>query len=390
MNQFPAVAIGGPPHSGKSVLTYGLTQRLRERNIDHYVLRACPDGEGDWSQEAPPETVRLIRNKSPFSRSFVEGICRDLNRRHLPLLVDVGGRPTPEQEAIFDHCTHAILIAPEATASTELPIWRDLAIRHGLAVLAELRSALTGQEQIQAHKPVLQARVVGLERHRPVGGPVVDALATRLAALFHYEESELRLAHLSQSPLEMTVEVDRLAQDMGLGPLPHTWQPEELPAVLEYLPQGESLALYGRGPAWLYAATAIHVAPASLFQFDPRLGWVQPSTVRLQVNPAAHQPLRWQVVETADHICLELRLVDAYVDYSEARELALPSIPADRGLVISGRLPYWLLTGVVTAYRGQPWLATYRPQLDDQAVVVASRLPARPVGSLIQMPTPGR
>jgi len=47
MNQFPALMIGGPPHSGKSVLAYSLTQALRARQIDHYLLRACPDGEGD-------------------------------------------------------------------------------------------------------------------------------------------------------------------------------------------------------------------------------------------------------------------------------------------------------------------------------------------------------
>ena len=57
MAHFNAILIGGPPHSGKSVLTYSLTQTLRQQGIDHYVLRACPDGEGDWSNEAAPERV---------------------------------------------------------------------------------------------------------------------------------------------------------------------------------------------------------------------------------------------------------------------------------------------------------------------------------------------
>ena len=56
-NRLPAVLVGGPPHSGKSVLIYSLSQALRARGIDHYALRACPDGEGDWSNEALPQLV---------------------------------------------------------------------------------------------------------------------------------------------------------------------------------------------------------------------------------------------------------------------------------------------------------------------------------------------
>ena len=60
MELFPAVLIGGPPNSGKSVLTYNLTQALRERGIQHYVVRAAPDGEGDWVSEADRSLVRTI------------------------------------------------------------------------------------------------------------------------------------------------------------------------------------------------------------------------------------------------------------------------------------------------------------------------------------------
>lgn len=144
MNAFPAVLIGGPPHSGKSVLTYLLTRKLHDQGIEHYVLRACPDGEGDWSQEASPETVRLLRQKGTFSTAFVEHVGRDIARRHLPLLVDAGGRPTPEQERIFQYCTHAVLIA---ATPEDLAEWRTRAERCGLVVIAELQSVLHGVDR---------------------------------------------------------------------------------------------------------------------------------------------------------------------------------------------------------------------------------------------------
>src|SRR2546429_1808479 len=90
---FPALLIGGPPHAGKSVLFHRLTQALRERNIRHHALRACPDGEGNWSQESDQQLVEQIRASGKWSAPFIAHLSEDLEHRCLPLLVDVGGKP---------------------------------------------------------------------------------------------------------------------------------------------------------------------------------------------------------------------------------------------------------------------------------------------------------
>ena len=255
MKQFPAIVIGGPPHSGKSVLTYGLTQILRTQQVEHYVLRACPDGEGDWSQETPPEMVRLLRNKGQFSESFVANVERTLQQRHLPLLVDVGGRPTPEQELLFDHCTHAILLAADAAGLNQ---WRQLAQRHNLPVLAELQSTLQEDEEIYAERPILRGRISGLERHQPTSGTLIERLACNIRTLFALTQAELRAEHLRAAPAELAVDLERLARTLGVAN-GGTWQPAELLSVLDYLPAGEPLAIYGRGPNWLYEIGRAHV-----------------------------------------------------------------------------------------------------------------------------------
>ncbi len=43
VNLLPVVCIGGPPHTGKSVLFHSLTQALHERGVRHLILRG-PDG----------------------------------------------------------------------------------------------------------------------------------------------------------------------------------------------------------------------------------------------------------------------------------------------------------------------------------------------------------
>src|SRR5579862_3768040 len=108
VNLLPALLIGGPPNAGKSLLFYSLTQTLHERGVRHHAIRACPDGEGNWYQEIhrvlDPQTIRLLRLKKTWSPAFVEGICHDLENRHLPLLVDVGGNPRDWQLRILQAC----------------------------------------------------------------------------------------------------------------------------------------------------------------------------------------------------------------------------------------------------------------------------------------------
>lgn len=384
MQLFPAVMIGGPPHSGKTVLATALSQALRQRGVAHYVLRACPDGEGDWSSQADASLVRALRYKGQMTPEYVRLVCRDIANRHLPLIVDVGGQPTEFQEAIFDQCTHAILLTPTAEKRA---CWRQRVARHSLPLLADLHSSRKGRSRVWRRGPILQAKLCHLERQKPVRGPAFQALVGLLCSLFNYGQEELQRRHLAAAPTELTVELTRLQQTCGRGGPGNRWRPEQLAAVLDYLPPGTPLAVYGRGPNWLYAALALHTWPAPFYQFDVRLGWV--AAPQLAVGPATQQMIKTSVYDCilndqADYASLELRLLDQYLDYDQAAELRLPALPAGRGLVLSGQLPMWLFSGLVRAYRQVPWLAIYQPQLNGAVVVGANSSDGPRPGDLIR------
>jgi CRISPR-associated protein Csx3 len=378
MNSFPAILIGGPPHSGKSVLTYLLTRSLRAAKVAHYVLRACPDGEGDWSQEAPPEAVKLLRYKGEFSPTFVDRVCRDLEQRHLPLLVDVGGKPTPDQERIFDCCTHAVLLARDDAG---LAMWRDLAERHGLAIVAELHSTLTGEDAISATTPVLRGQVAHLERHIATPGVAVAALAERLYEVLAYADAELRQHHLSNAPTELVVDLDQLATWLHLPPEQYRWQPAHLPGAIDYLPDAP-VSLYGRGPGWLYTALALHIAPHPVHLFDARLGWSAP--LPLMTAESAHPiHIAWCVEQHPSYTHIALSPSASYLDYAENVGAKLPRFASNQGIVLSGKLPHWLLVGAALAYRDHPWIAVWQAPLSDHAVIVCSCVDAYPLGAQI-------
>ncbi len=380
MELFPAVLIGGPPDSGKSVLTANLTQALRERGVQHYVLRACPDGEGDWTHTADQALVRTILVPRRWTPAFVEHICRDLERRHLPLIVDVGGKPTPWQEAIFDQCTHAILLTLDDISRAT---WLDRVTRHGLLPLADIKSDLQGESRLLEEHPVLRGILAGMERGARLQAPLFDALTGRLVHLFARDAQALRQAHLNAAPVETVIDLDRLARTLDV---PHreeqaAWEPRHLPAVLDYLPEAVPLGLYGRGPNWLYAALALLSAPASFVQFDVRLGWVRATALRVGTpDPAA--PLQIQCHESPDYVHVKGILPAAYLDYSQLEMLAVPPVPAGFGVVLSGKLPHWLYTSLALTYRAVPWLAVYQPQLGC-ALVVYSADEGRVIGDCI-------
>ncbi len=364
-NPLPAVVIGGPPYSGKSVLTYSLTQALRARGVEHYVLRAYPpDYEGDWFLACDQKWVRHLRLKGARSQEWVPLVQRDIARRHLPLIVDMGGLPTPEQEAILDGCTHGILLTPDESSRQE---WAARFARHGLVLLADLRSDLRGQDRVAQLSPLLCGTIAGLERGQMAAGPTFTALVENLAALFRPFTADLRRHHLEQAPVELTIDLDRLAQHFHQDPC--AWNPAVLPDVLDYLPTGVPLGLYGRGPNWLYAAVAAATYPAEFVLFDVRLGWVSPPLLQLGL-PHADSPLHVRVQQQANVTYLDFTLPDAYLDITEIDAPIVPPVTTS-GLTLSGKLPQWLWTALARTYHPQ-WLAVFQPQLYG-AVVVATQ-----------------
>ncbi|MGQ9502718.1 MAG: CRISPR-associated protein Csx3 [Anaerolineae bacterium] len=388
MDLFPAVAIGGPPHSGKSVLAYSLTKALRARGVAHYVLRAFPDGEGDWANEADQALVRRIRIKGDVTPEWIRHICRDIARRHLPLIVDMGGQPTAWQEDVFDYCTHVILLTRDRASHT---FWIRLARRHNLQVIADLHSVRFGEDVVQAHSPVLRGQINGLERGSIATGVVATALVDLVSSLFAYDQEELRRIHIAAAPADLVIELERLGRMLttATGRPWVQWSPEQLSKVLIYAPAHLPLAVYDRGPNWLYAALAVHVYPAPLYQFDARLGWIAPPTPEL-VEDVSSSPLCARVTIRDQYVWIELTLPGGYLDYAEIERVCLPHVPADKGVILSGRLPLWLWTAAARAYRMAPWLGIYQPQLGAQAVVVATHKSRMRPGMLISCEVPAQ
>lgn len=205
MNLLPAILFGGPPHSGKSVLFYRITQALRARGIDHYALRACPDGEGNWFHEGDPDLVSNLRVKlTEWPPAFVQTISQALEHRSLPFLVDMGGRPRASEECLLRECTHSVLLLREDKPE-DTRLWESLVEAHNLLPLARLTSRQAGPSMATASSPVLEGALTGLERSAASAeagaGPLFDQLLARISALFtSFDLDRSKNINLERSP----------------------------------------------------------------------------------------------------------------------------------------------------------------------------------------------
>ena len=383
MNLLPAILFGGPPHAGKSVLFYSLAKTLRERGIPHYAIRACPDGEGNWFHELDQDKVRLIRVKGAWSADFVKRICLDIERRHLPLLVDIGGRPTERETCLFRNCTHSVLLLRTDQEDTA-DFWRRLVKVNGLLPLAELYSQLSGASRIDTDGAVIRGTLVRLERGSLVHGPLFDALVERIELLFtSYTPEDLEKTKLAMAPVELVANLDTFLH--AWAPQSRRWEREMIPRLLAELPADTPLAVYGPGPNWLYGALVAHAGEQSFYQFDPRIGWIAPPPLQISTNttPEVHVELHTYEQVTV----LTTRIVSDHLDYLQADHLPFPPVPTERGLILDGRFPHWLQTALVRLYKdaGVAWIACRQIQLEG-AVVVASRTRTPVPGDLISLP----
>ena len=383
MNLLPAILFGGPPHAGKSVLFYSLAKALRERGIPHHAIRACPDGEGNWFHELDQDKVRLIRVKGEWTSDFVKRICLDLERRHLPLLVDIGGRPTERETCLFRNCTHSLLLL-RADQEDNTDSWRHLVKVNGLLPLAELYSARSGVSTIDSKGPVIKGTFVGLERGSLVHGPLFDALVERIMLLFtSYTPEELEKTKLDMAPVELVANLDTFLH--AWAPQSKRWEREMIPRLLAELPANTPLAVYGPGPNWLYGALVAHADKQPFYQFDPRIGWIAPPPLQISTNTTPEVQVEPHMYEQVT--VLSMRIVNDHLDYLQADHLPFPPVSLERGLILDGRFPHWLLTAVVRLYKdaGVAWIACRQIQLEG-AVVVTSRTAGIVPGDLVSLP----
>jgi CRISPR-associated protein Csx3 len=193
-NPSPAILVGGPPDSGKSVFSKALLQSLRLRCPDHqfFLHRANWDGEGNWSHDVANRDLvkRLVleherriheggdatARMASFFEYHTQAVA-NLRRVVDLVIVDVGGKPQVEKEPLLTQCTDAAIIS---RAPDLVPEWRDFC-QPGLDLRVIIHSVLETRCDIVRREPVLEM-IVG-PWHRGENLTVPDEITAVIAAI---------------------------------------------------------------------------------------------------------------------------------------------------------------------------------------------------------------
>ncbi len=135
-----AILIGGPPNSGKSVLSNALRVSLlaKKPEAQIYLHRANWDGEGNHTYETPDRDLaaRLTKeNKFKLHQhlnadkligeyfKYHAGATANIRQVVNLALVDVGGVPDPVKTPVVDQCSYYIVISKDPDKVQE---WHNL------------------------------------------------------------------------------------------------------------------------------------------------------------------------------------------------------------------------------------------------------------------------
>jgi|YNPMSStandDraft_2_1061718.scaffolds.fasta_scaffold08339_3 CRISPR-associated protein Csx3 len=152
-----AIAIVGPPHSGKSVFLQKIKEMLTakiEYNDDFFIFRACPDGEGNWSGEINQELRDAIREKKVFDDDFPQITASQINelRKTKKLVfVDCGGIIDKKNQIIMSACNAAIIISSQKDVVAE---WIGACKSAELEILSIINSVWENKSVIVKQNPL--------------------------------------------------------------------------------------------------------------------------------------------------------------------------------------------------------------------------------------------
>lgn len=326
------------------------------------------------------ELVARLRHKGNFDSAFMDYVLNGLENCDIPItLVDVGGRRSEQNEAIFAKCDAFIVLSSN---DDELGEWRVFGERLGLRCLALLKSRLSGDEEIEnvsADAPIA-GTVCGLERGARIDSNLLRLIAQRiiditagectLAKKNREEEETMNSSQKVFSLNSIAEAIEKKQEEITLSngrvKTDFNWAGADLPVIDQYLRslglgRADHAVFDGAMPAFLGLALVHGVHPACASLNDPRLGAIGIGMNEPQ-GEGSGPNLKFSVSDKGNYMLLEFEIEGGTFNVADLDKVVPPAIPEQKGLVISGRGPNWLTVSLAMAYHAKAkWVGMFQP-----------------------------
>lgn len=381
----------GPPHSGKSVFIANLIDKLP---TDAYtIIRACPDGEGTWSNNKDQEETSMVRKKGKFTKTFIDDSCTAIdNQSNKIVLVDVGGVMSKENEQVFGHCDSFVVLSSDEEKKTE---WLEFGEKLGLECIGCLDSSLEGKEEVYSRAPYLQGRIVGLERGEILeNSSVINALVSDIVRKSKYAvKTEIKSKNSEESFID---DID-LGFELGYGKEIETedgtpikkvrWSEEALPKIYKKVQDDivshKPLKINGIRANFVLCAICKAASQKGIEEvsaYDIRLKQYVPiKQLPKQKNIRNARGLSYNIIENDENIFMDVDITNEKYSLEDYQDAILPKIKEGKNLYISGRMPLWLLASISSSYNSDR-IYTFQP---GKGFTCISSIDEKEIGTLV-------
>lgn len=352
----------GPPHSGKSVFIANLIDKLP---TDAYtIIRACPDGEGTWSNNKNQNETSIVRKKGKFTKSFIDDACQAIdNQTNKIVLVDVGGVMSKENEQVFGHCDSFVVLSSDEEKKKE---WLEFGQKLGLECVGCLDSSLEGQEEIYSRTPYLQGKIVGLERGEILeNSPVIKAIVSDIVQKSKYaEKTEVADKDFTGTMIDDT----DLGFELGYGKEIFTedgtpikkvrWPESSLPQIYQSMQEkvnpGQPVRVNGIRANFVLCAickAAKKQGARDVSAYDIRSkSYIPIRDLPKKKGLQQTEGLAYNIIENKENVFMDIDITKEQYALEDYEQCILPQIKEGKNLYLSGRMPLWLLASISSSY----------------------------------------
>lgn len=366
------IILCGPPHSGKSVFIANLIEKLP---TDAYtIIRACPDGEGTWSNNKNQNETSIVRKKGKFTKKFIEDSCKSIdNQTNKIVLVDVGGIMSKENEQIFKHCDSFVVLSSDEKKKKE---WLEFGQKQGLECVGCLDSSLEGEEKIYSRNPYLQGRIVGLERGELLeNSQVINAITSDIVKKSKYNEKDKKdeknidgtIIDDTEFGFELGYGKEILTED-GIAIKKVRWDEKAVPIIHKTIGKkvmpGEQLKINGIRANFALCAickSAKEKGVKNISAYDIRLKkYVPIKDIPKKKGTKQTEGLSYKIIKNKENVFMDIDITKEQYSLEDYEKCILPQIEEEKNLYISGRMPLWLLASISNSYNAKN-IFTFQP-----------------------------
>lgn len=362
----------GPPHSGKSVFIANLIDKLP---TDAYtIIRACPDGEGTWSNNKNQQETSIVRKKGKFTKEFIENACNAIdNQTNKIVLVDVGGVMSKENEKVFKHCDSFVVLSSDKEKKSE---WLKFGEKNGLNCIGCIDSSLEGNEEIYSREPYFQGKITGLERGEILeNSSVIKALASDIVEKSKYTEKEpkedKKISGVYIDDTELGFELGygkEIETENGITIKKVRWAENAIPkihkAIQEKVKEKDDVRINGVRANFALCTMAKTVKDKgvkNISTYDIRSKQYIPiKELKTKRGIKQTEGLAFNIIENKNNAFIDIDINKEQYTLEDYEKCEILQIKKTKNLYLSGRMPLWLLASISSSYNVES-VFTFQP-----------------------------